>query len=117
MITFTLPEGLRALARSHPKLVYNLLFQASAAALQELAADPRFVGGQIGFLGVLQTWTRDLLYHPHTHYLVPGGGLSADGQSWFRARNAFFVHVSAPNGVQTPVAPVSGQVPGGLETN
>jgi hypothetical protein len=93
MVTFTLPEGLRALARSQQKLMYDLLFQASAAALQELAADPRFVGGQIGFLGVLQTWTRAQLYHPHVHYLVPGGGLSTDGQSWRRARNAFLVHV------------------------
>lgn len=93
MVTFTLPEGLRALARSWQRQVYDLLFQTSAAALQALAADPRFVGGQIGFLGVLQTWTRDLTYHPHIHYLAPGGGLSADGQSWLRARNAFFVHV------------------------
>jgi hypothetical protein len=93
MVTFTLPEGLRALARSHQRLMYDLLFQASAAALQELAADPRFVGGQIGMVGVLQTWTRDLAYHPHVHYLVPGGGLSADGQSWRRARSAFFVRV------------------------
>jgi hypothetical protein len=93
MVTFTLPEGLRSLARSHQRVVYDSLFQASAAALQELAADPRFVGGQIGLVGVLQTWTRDLMYHPHIHYLVPGGALSADGQRWRRARNAFFVHV------------------------
>jgi hypothetical protein len=93
MVTFTLPEGLRSLARSNQRLMYNLLFQTSAAALQELAHDPRFVGGQIGFVGVLQTWSRDLTYHPHVHYLVPGGGLSADGQSWLHARNAFFVHV------------------------
>jgi hypothetical protein len=93
MVTFTLPEGLRVLARSNQRLVYDLLFQTSAAALQQLAADRRFVGGQIGFVGVLQTWTRDLHYHPHVHYLVPGGGLSADGQSWLRARNAFLVHV------------------------
>jgi hypothetical protein len=93
MVTFTLPEALRALARSNQRQVYNLLFQTSAAALQQLAHDARFVGGQIGFLGVLQTWTRDLRYHPHLHYLVPAGGLSADGQTWRRARNAFFVRV------------------------
>jgi len=93
MVTFTLPEGLRTLTRSNQRQLYDLLFQSSAAALQELAADPRFVGGQIGFLGVLQTWTRDLTYHPHVHYLVPGGGLSPDGQTWLRVRNAFFVHV------------------------
>jgi hypothetical protein len=93
MVTFTLPEGLRTLARKHQRLVYDLLFQTSVAALQQLARDPRFVGGQIGLLGVLQTWAGDLAYHPHVHYLVPGGGLSADGQTWRRARNAFFVHV------------------------
>jgi hypothetical protein len=93
MVTFTLPAGLKPLARSHQKLCYNLLFQASAAALQELAGDPRFVGGQIGMIGVLHTWTRDLRYHPHVHYLVPAGGLSPDGQTWLRARNAFLVHV------------------------
>jgi len=93
MVTFTLPEGLRAIARSHQRWVYDRLFQTSAAALQELARDPRFLGGQIGLVGVLQTWTRDLHYHPHIHYLVPAGGLSSDGQSWLRARNAFFVRV------------------------
>jgi hypothetical protein len=93
MVTFTLPEGLRGIARRNQRQIYDLLFQTSAAALQQLAQDPRFVGGQLGFLGVLQTWTGDLLYHPHVHYLVPGGGLSADGQSWRPARNAFFVHV------------------------
>ncbi len=93
MVTFTLPEGLRAMARRHQKIIYNLLFRASAAALQQLAHDPRFVGGQIGMVGVLQTWTRDLNYHPHIHYLVPAGGLAPDGQSWRPARNAFLVHV------------------------
>jgi hypothetical protein len=93
LVTFTLPEGLRGLARSHQRQVYNVLFQTFAAALQVLAADPRFVGGQLGFLGVLQTWTGDLTYHPHVHYLVPSGGLAADGHAARRARNAFLVHV------------------------
>ncbi len=93
MVTFTLPAELRPLARRHPQTLYNLLFRASAAALQQLAADPRFVGGQIGLIGVLHTWTRDLRYHPHVHYLVPGGGLAADGQTWRPAKNAFLVHV------------------------
>jgi len=93
MVTFTLPEELRALARSHQKQIYTMLFRISAAALQELASDPRFVGGQIGMIGVLQTWARDMSYHPHVHYLVPGGGVSADGQSWLPSRQDFLVHV------------------------
>jgi hypothetical protein len=60
LLTFTLPDCLRKLARSHQKLIYNLLFRTSAAALQKLARDPRFVGGQLGLVAVLQTWTRHL---------------------------------------------------------
>lgn len=93
MLTFTLPDGLRQLARTHQKFIYDLLFRAAAAATQELARDERFVGAQIGMVGVLQTWTRALLYHPHVHFLAPGGGLSADGIEWRRASNHFFVHV------------------------
>jgi hypothetical protein len=94
MVTFTLPQELRALARRNQKLIYNLLFRTSAAALQQLAQDPRFVGGQIGMIGVLQTWTRDMRHHPHVHYLVPGGGLSPDGQQWRSCkRKDFLVHV------------------------
>lgn len=95
LLTFTLPEGLRNLARRRQKLVYRLLFRASAAATQELARDPRFVGGQIGLIGVLQTWTRDLAYHPHVHYLVPGGGLSPDGERWLPSRANFLLPVKA----------------------
>ena len=91
LVTFTLPAELRALARSHQKTVYHILFRASSAALMKLAQDPRFVGGQIGMVGVLQTWTRDLRYHPHVHYLVPGGGLSND-RRWRSSRADFLVH-------------------------
>jgi hypothetical protein len=92
LITFTLPAALRSLLRSNQQMGYNLLFRASAAALQELACDPRFVGGRIGMVGILQTWARDMSYHPHVHYLAPGGGLAFDGQRWERAHNHFFVH-------------------------
>ncbi len=92
LVTFTLPEELRDLARSQQQLIYDVLFRTSAAALQELAADPRFVGGQIGLLGVLQTWARDLSYHPHIHYLAPGVGLTPQGQVR-RAKKDFLVHV------------------------
>ena len=94
LVTFTLPAELRALARSHQKLIYNLLFRASAAALQQLAQDPRFVGAHLGMVGVLHTWTRQLLYHPHVHYLVTGGGLSNAGR-WLPSRKDFLVPVKA----------------------
>lgn len=92
MVTFTLPEELRLLARSHQKTIYNILFRASAEALLQLSSDPRFVGGKIGMVGVLHTWTRDLFYHPHLHYIATGGGLSPDGQ-WSASRPDFLVHV------------------------
>ena len=94
LLTFTVPEALRPLIRSHQKQFYHLLFQASAQATQQLAQDPRFVGGQLGLLGVLQTWGRTLHYHPHVHYLVPGGGLAPDGQ-WRPARKTFLLPVKA----------------------
>lgn len=93
LVTFTLPQSLRSLARTQQKSVYNLLFRSAAQSLQQLAQDPRFVGGQIGMVGILQTWTRDLRYHPHVHFLVAGAGLSLDGRHWVRTKNHFFVHV------------------------
>ena len=95
LLTFTLPEQLRLLASQNQKLFYNTLFHASAEATQQLARNPRFIGGQIGLVGVLHTWTRNLAYHPHLHYLVPGGGLSVDRQAWLKAHNNFFVPVKA----------------------
>jgi hypothetical protein len=95
LVTFTLPPALRDLARSHQRQLYRLLFRASAAALQQLARDPRFLGGQIGMLGVLQTWTRDLRFHPHVHYLVPALGVACDG-TICRPRNPAFLVPSKP---------------------
>jgi hypothetical protein len=92
MVTFTLPAELREVARSHQQQIYSLLFRASASALQQLALDPRFIGGQIGMVGVLQTWTRDLRFHPHIHYLVPAIGLAADGHL-VQPKTHFLVHV------------------------
>ncbi len=88
---FTLPQGVRRLARGHQKVVYALLFQASQPALQKLAADPKYIGGTLGLIGVLQSWTRDLRYHPHVHYLIPGGGLTPDGHAWRPARPNFLL--------------------------
>ena len=88
LVTFTVPEELRGFIRSHPQIGLDLLFAASAQALQGLAANPRRLGAQLGMLGVLHTWSRTLIYHPHLHYLVPGGGLSPDGRRWVPARHA-----------------------------
>lgn len=95
LLTFTLPAGFNEVARSHQSLVYDLIFKASAAATQQLASDPRFIGGQIGMVGVLHTWGRNLAYHPHIHYLVPAGGLAPDGKNWMPARHNFLLPVRA----------------------
>lgn len=87
LVTFTLPDALRQLTRERPEVLLDLLFQASARALQATAAEPRLLGGELGFMGVLQTWTRQLLYHPHVHYIVPGGGLRPDRARWMKCRN------------------------------
>ena len=94
LVTFTLPEELRSVARSLQREVYNILFRASAEALQHLTADPRFVGGQVGMCGVLHTWTRALVYHPHVHYIVTGGGVDDEGR-WRSSRENFLVPVEA----------------------
>jgi hypothetical protein len=91
LVTFTLPDYLRAWVRSHPKLGFDLLFAASAQALQDLAANPKYLGAQLALLGLLHTWTRTLIFHPHIHYLIPGGGLSADGRTWSSTGKKFFL--------------------------
>ena len=95
LLTFTLPSTFHEVARAHQRLLYDLLFKTSAAATQQLAHESRWIGGQIGMVGVLQTWGRNLAYHPHVHYLIPGGGWSTDGQGWLPARNNFFLPVPA----------------------
>ncbi len=93
LVTFTLPEPLRDWMRSHPKIGYDLLFQTSAKALQDLAANPKHLGGPLALLGVLHTWSRTLIYHPHIHYLTPGGVLSQDQRHWAPAKDKFLLPV------------------------
>ena len=96
MATFTIPDELRALARSHQQVVYDAMFDCAAASLRTLQADRRFVGCNVaGFFGVLHTWGRQLQYHPHVHFVVPGGGLSKDRNRWVAANGNFLVHVRA----------------------
>jgi hypothetical protein len=90
-VTVTVPEELRALLRANQRDGYALLMKAAADAIIELARDRRFVGGTVGVLAVLHTWTQQLVYHPHVHCLVTGGGVSQDGRDWHPARQAFLV--------------------------
>src|SRR6202167_80066 len=92
-VVFTLPHELSWLALHNQKVVYRLLFQASAETLLEMAADPKHLGAQIGFLSVLHTWGQTLQHHPHIHCVIPCGGLSADHQSWVHPRYPFFLPV------------------------
>jgi hypothetical protein len=87
LVTLTVPEELREPIRSARQLWYGALLKESAGALQDLAAQEKYLGAQLGVVAVLQTWTRDLRYHPHVHLLVPGAGLSADGLHWKRLKN------------------------------
>lgn len=96
LLTFTVPEPLRPFIRSHQRFAYQAMFHASATALKRLATDERFIGTDLpGFTGVLHTWGRQLQYHPHIHYIVPGGGLSKDRTTWLPSRANFFVPVKA----------------------
>jgi hypothetical protein len=92
LVTFTVPAQLRQIIRSHQKDLYPLLLRESAGALRDIARDHKDLGAQIGLLAVLQTWTRDLRYHPHVHCVVPGGGLSPDRLRWVRPkREGYFL--------------------------
>jgi len=96
MITFTIPEELRAFIRSHQDKGYSAMFAASSEALKRLAGDQKYIGAHLaGFTGILHTWGRQLNYHPHIHYLVPGGGLSQDRKTWVSSHTGFFVPVKA----------------------
>ena len=94
-IVFTLPHELSALILQNKRLLYDLLFRTSAASLLELARDPKRLGADIGFLGVLHTWGQNLQHHPHVHYIVPAGGLAPDGSIWIDSSRRFFLPVKA----------------------
>jgi hypothetical protein len=82
LVTFTLPEPVQVLALTNAELLYDLLFRESAATLQQVGANARVLGAELGFVGVLHTWGRQLQRHPHVHYIVPGGGLRPDHLKW-----------------------------------
>ncbi len=92
-LVFTLPGPISDIAYQNKTLLYNLLFKAAAETLLTIAADPKHLGARIGVTMVLHTWGSAMTHHPHVHCIVPGGGLSADGQRWIACRPGFFLPV------------------------
>jgi hypothetical protein len=94
-VVFTLPHELNGLCLRNARILYDLLFRASAAAMLEVAANLERLGARIGFISILHTWGQNLLLHPHVHCVVPAGGLSADQKRWIHPKYAFFLPVVA----------------------
>jgi hypothetical protein len=90
-VTITVPAELREVLRANQRDGYAALMKATAEAIIELARDRRHVGGTVGVMAVLHTWTQQLVYHPHVHCLVTGGGISDDGRDWHPARDNFLI--------------------------
>ena len=92
-VVFTLPARIADIAYQNKRLVYDLLMRASAETTLTIAADPRHLGARIGITSVLHTWGSAMTHHPHVHMIVPGGGLSPDGERWIACRKTFFLPV------------------------
>jgi hypothetical protein len=92
-VVFTLPQELARVALQNPAVVYNILFRAASETLLTIARDPRHLGAEIGCFALLHTWGQNLLYHPHLHCVIPGGGLSPDRARWIGCRPGFFLPV------------------------
>jgi hypothetical protein len=90
---FTLPRELAPLTLQNKKVIFNLLFRASAQTLLEVAADPRRLGAEIGFFNVLHTWDQRLLFHPHVHCVLAAGGLAPDHDRWISSLRRFFLPI------------------------
>jgi Putative transposase/Transposase zinc-binding domain len=94
-VVFTLPHELSPLVLGNKRVLYDLLYSTSAEAMLEMARGRRHLGADIGFLGVLHTWGQTIEHHPHVHYIVPAGGLSADRSRWIQGSSKFFLPVEA----------------------
>jgi len=92
-LVFTLPAPIRDLAYCNKSVIYTILFKAAAKTLQTIAADPKHLGARLGLTLVLHTWGSAMPHHPHVHGIVPGGGLSMDGQRWVSCKPGFFLSV------------------------
>jgi hypothetical protein len=96
-VVFTLPAPISDIAYHNKAVIYHLLFKASAETLLTIAADPKRLGARLGLTAVLHTWGSALTHHPHIHCIVPGGGLSLDGQRWVACKPGFFLPVRVWN--------------------
>src|SRR6202795_278713 len=92
-VVFTVPSEIEVIAFQNQTVVYDILFQAASETLRKIAADPKHLGAEIGFLGVLHTWGQALNHHPHLHFLVPGGGIARAGHSWIACQPGFSLPV------------------------
>ena len=92
-VVFTLPAPISEIAYTNKAVIYRLLFEVAADTLQTIAADPKHLGAEIGVTLVLHTWGSALTHHPHVHGIVPGGGLSLDGNRWVACKPGFFLSV------------------------
>jgi hypothetical protein len=92
-VVFTLPAAIGDIAYQNKAVIYGILFKAAAETLITIAADPKHLGARIGLTAVLHTWGSALTHHPHVHIIVPGGGISQDGQHWIACRPGFFLPV------------------------
>jgi predicted Zn-ribbon and HTH transcriptional regulator len=92
-VVFTLPAAIADIAYQNKAVIYDILFKASAEAVLTIAADPKHLGARVGITSVLHTWGSALTHHPHAHMIVPGGGISLDGQRWVACRPGFFLPV------------------------
>jgi hypothetical protein len=94
-VVFTLPHELHTLVLQNQEELYNLLFRMVAETLREVARNSKHLGAEIGFFGILHTWGQNLLFHPHIHCVIPGGGISSDKERWIHPLYPFFLPVKA----------------------
>ena len=92
-VVFTLPAPIASIAYQNKAAIYGILFKASAETMLKIAVDPKHLGARIGVTSVLHTWGSAMTHHPHVHMIVPGGGLSADGQRWIAGRPDYLLPV------------------------
>ena len=92
-VVFTVPAEIAAVAFHNKAVVYDLLFRAASQTMITIAADPKHLGARIGITAVLHTWGSAMTHHPHIHMIVPGGGISLDGERWIASRPAFLLPV------------------------